>query len=219
MPNATHLYLIRHGQSEGNAEGRFGGHGTTPLSEYGRQQAERTAKVLAKEGIHAIYSSDLLRAVQTAEPLAQILNLPINMREAFRERNVGVLEGLTFDESKQAYPSDYYALINRNIHHVITEGESYRQLLKRITTELRNILREHQRQRVAIFSHTGAICFMTLHLLGAIHRNTRQTPWLITSNCGVNRFEIRGPRNVRVLALNDTRHLLQATGNDAFAAR
>lgn len=219
MPNATHLYLIRHGQSEGNAEGRFGGHGTTPLSEHGRQQAERTAKVLAKEGIHAIYSSDLLRAVQTAEPLAQILNLPINMREAFRERNVGVLEGLTFDESKQAYPSDYYALINRNIHHVITEGESYRQLLKRITTELRNILREHQRQRVAIFSHTGAICFMTLHLLGAIHRNTRQTPWLITSNCGVNRFEIRGPRNVRVLALNDTRHLLQATGNDAFAAR
>jgi 2,3-bisphosphoglycerate-dependent phosphoglycerate mutase len=219
MSNATHLYLIRHGQSAGNAEGRFGGHGPTPLSELGRQQAEKTARVLAKEGINAIYSSDLTRAVQTAEPLAKLLNLPIHKSEAFRERNVGVLQGLTFDESKLRFPDDYYALINRNIYHVITEGESYRQLLRRITTELRNILRNHNRQRIAVYSHTGAICFLTLHLLGAIHRGTKSTPWLITSNCGINRFEFRGPRNVRVLALNDTRHLVQITGNDAFAAR
>ena len=219
MPPATHLYLIRHGQSAGNAEGRFGGHGPTPLSELGQQQAEKTARVLAKEGISAIYSSDLTRAVQTAEPLARLLNLPIHTSPAFRERNVGVLEGLTFDESKQKFPQDYYALINRNIHHVITEGESYRHLLRRITSELRNILRNHNRERIAIFSHTGAICFVTLHLLGAIHRGTKTTPWLITSNCGINRFEFRGPRNIRVLALNDTRHLVQITGNDSFAAR
>jgi len=219
MSNATHLYLIRHGQSAGNAEGRFGGHGPTPLSELGQQQAEKTAKALAKEGVSVIYSSDLHRAVQTAEPLARLLNLPINKSDAFRERNVGVLEGLTFDESKEQFPRDYYALINRNVHHVITEGESYRHLLRRITTELRNILREHNRERIAIFSHTGAICFLTLHLLGAIHRGTKTTPWIITSNCGINRFEFRGHRNVRVLALNDTRHLVHITGNDAFAAR
>jgi broad specificity phosphatase PhoE len=219
MSNATHLYLIRHGQSAGNAEGRFGGHGPTPLSPLGREQAEKTARVLAREGINAIYSSDLLRAVQTAEPLAARLDLQVNKSEAFRERHVGVLEGLTFDESKERFPNDYYALISRNVHHVITEGESYRHLLRRITTELRNILRSHPRGRIAIFSHTGAICFMTLHLLGAIHRGTKTTPWIITSNCGINRFELRGPRNVRVLALNDTRHLVRVTGNDAFAAR
>jgi broad specificity phosphatase PhoE len=219
MSSATHLYLIRHGQSAGNAEGRFGGHGPTPLSKLGHEQAEKTAKVLAKEGINAIYTSDLLRAVQTAEPLANLLNLPIHKSSAFRERNVGVLEGLTFDESKAKFPRDYYALIDRSVHHVITEGESYRHLLRRVTTELRNILRNHQRERIAIFSHTGAICFVTLHLLGAIHRGTKTTPWIITSNCGINRFEIRGPRNVRVLALNDTRHLAAITGNDAFAAR
>lgn len=219
MPHPTRLYLIRHGQSAGNAEGRFGGHGPTPLSELGVQQAERTAQVLAKEGVDAIYTSDLIRAVQTAEPLAKLLNIPINTSEAFRERNVGVLQGLTFDESKQNYPQDYYALINRNINHVITDGESYRQLLRRITGELRNILRTHQHQRIAIFSHTGAICYLTLFLLGAIHRGTQTTPWIITSNCGINRFEFRGPRNVRLLALNDTRHLTQATGDDAFGAR
>ena len=219
MTPATHLYLIRHGQSAGNAEGRFGGHGPTPLSELGVQQADKTAKVMAKEGIDAIYSSDLLRAVQTATPLAELLGLRVRKSEAFRERHVGVLEGLTFDESKQAFPKDYYALVNRTVNHVITEGESYRQLLRRITAKLNEIMRLHSGERIAIFSHTGAICFLTLHLLGAIHRGTKQTPWIVTSNCGINRFELRSPRNVRVLAINDTRHLVRPTGNDAFAAR
>jgi len=219
MPAPTRLYLIRHGQSAGNAEGRFGGHGPTPLSELGLQQAEKTANVLAKEGLDVIYASDLYRAVQTAEPLARLLDIPVHTSDAFRERHVGVLEGLTFDESKQAYPKDYYALVNRSINHVISGGESYRHLLKRITTKLHDVIRTHQHQRIAIFTHTGAICFITLHLLGAIHRNTKQTPWLVTSNCGINRFELRGRRNVRVLALNDTRHLMHVTGNDAFAAR
>jgi probable phosphoglycerate mutase len=219
MAKPTRLYLIRHGQSAGNAEGRFGGHGPTPLSPLGVEQAEKTAKLLAKEGIDVIFSSDLLRAVQTAEPLGRLLDMPVNITEAFRERHVGVLEGLTFDESKTAFPTDYYALVNRNIHHVITEGESYRHLLKRSTAKLHEILREYPGGRIAIYSHTGAICFLTLHLLGAINRYTKQTPWLITSNCGINRFEIRGRRNIRVLALNDTRHLAKATGNDSFAAR
>ncbi len=219
MPSPTRLFLIRHGQSAGNAEGRFGGHGPTPLSDLGRRQSDRTARALSNEGINAIYSSDLLRAVQTAEPLAAALDLPINTSAAFRERHVGVLEGLTFDESKERFPRDYYALINRDIHHIITEGESYRQLLTRITDELDTIIQRHVGQKVAVYSHTGALCFLTLHLMGAIHRNTKTTPWIITSNCGINRFELRGPRNVRVMALNDTRHLLRITGNDAFAAR
>lgn len=215
----TRLYLIRHGQSAGNAEGRFGGHGPTPLSRLGRRQAELTARMLADERIDAIYCSDLERAVETARPLAKITGLELRKSAAFRERKVGVLEGLTFDESKKRFPKDYYALINRDIGHVITGGESYRQLLRRATRELRQVVSEHRSENVAIFSHTGAICFLTLYLIGAIHRNTKNTPWLVTSNCGINRFELRGMRNVRVLALNDTRHLTMATGNDAFAAR
>ena len=218
MP-VTKLYLVRHGQSAGNAEGRFGGHSPTPLSELGQEQAKITAKALAKERINAIYSSDLLRAVQTAEPLANKLDLPMIKTSAFRERNIGVLEGLTFNESKDQYPKDYYALINRSVHHVITEGESYRQLLKRATSTLWEVLNIHRGERVAVYSHTGAICFLTLHLMNAIHRNTKSTPWLVTSNCGINRFEVRGRRNIRVLALNDTRHLHQTTGNDSFAAK
>lgn len=219
MAQPTRLYLIRHGQSAGNAEGRFGGHGPTPLSELGQQQADVTARAMASEGISAIYSSDLLRAVQTAEALAKLVDLPVRTTPAFRERHVGVLEGLTFDESKAAHPKDYYALVNRNINHVISNGESYRHLLRRATSKLIEVIRAHPSERVAIFSHTGAICYLTLYLLGAINRHTKQTPWLITSNCGINRFEIRSRNNIRVLALNDTRHLAAITGNDSFAAR
>ena len=183
------------------------------------QQAEATARLLAKENVTAIYSSDLHRAVQTAEPLSKLAGVPVISTSAFRERNVGVLEGLTFDESKQTFPKDYYALVNRNVHHVITNGESYRHLLRRSTGELWEILRNHVGGRIAIFSHTGAICFLTLHLMGAIRRDTKQAPWIVTSNCGINRFEIRGRNNVRVLALNDTRHLSNVTGDDSFAAR
>ena len=215
----TRLFLVRHGQSNGNAEGRFGGHSPTPLSDLGRQQADLTAKTLFKERITAIYSSDLLRAVQTAEPLAKLTDLPIIATPAFRERKVGVLEGLTFDESKAAHPKDYFALVNRNIHHVITNGESYRQLLRRATKELHEILRTHHGENVVIFSHTGAICYLTLYLIGAINRQTKTTPWLVTSNCGINRFEIRSRNNIRVHAFNDTRHLQQITGNDSFGAR
>jgi broad specificity phosphatase PhoE len=219
MALKTTLYLVRHGQSAGNAEGRFGGHSATPLSELGRHQAEVTAKHLLKERITVIYSSDLNRAKQTAGFLAQLTGLPVKETDVFRERNIGVLEGLTFDEAEQEFPGDYRALVDRNIMHVITKGESYRQLVDRVAKAVDEILDKHKGGKIAVFAHTGTICFLTLHLLGALNADTVCTPWIVTSNCGINKFEFRGRDNLRVLSLNDTRHLSQVSGNDAFAAR
>lgn len=215
----TRLFLIRHGQSEKNAERRFGGHSATPLSPLGQKQALATAEALAKEEIDLIYSSDLPRAVQTAEPLSKLLGIEVQKKPAFRERNVGVLEGLTFEEAAQKYPEDYQALVSRNFTHVITNGESYVQLLQRVSKELEKILSENQGKNIAIFTHTGVICFTSLYLLGAINEKTTHTPWLLTSNCGICKFEFRGRKNIRLLAFNDTRHLEKITGNDAFAPK
>ncbi|MEZ5307302.1 MAG: histidine phosphatase family protein [Pyrinomonadaceae bacterium] len=214
---ATRLYLVRHGQSGGNVEGRFGGHSDTPLSGLGEKQAELTADVLSAKNIAAIYTSDLRRAVQTAEPLERRSGIKITRTSAFRERHVGVLEGLTFAESKEQYPTDYYALVNREVNHVITGGESYRQLLRRATSALKEVLYAHRGEQVVVYSHTGTICFLSLYLMGAIRKTTRFTPWIVTSNCGINLFEIRGSRNTRVLSINDTRHLSDITGNDSFS--
>ena len=219
MPIKTTLYLIRHGQSAGNAEGRFGGHSATPLSDLGQHQARVTAKSLLKEKITVIYSSDLQRARQTARALSDLNGLPVKETDVFRERNIGVLEGLTFDEAEKEFPGDYRALVDRNVAHIITKGESYRQLVDRVAKAVDEILEKHKGGRIAVFAHTGTICFLTLHLLGALNADTICTPWIVTSNCGINRFEFRGRNNLRVLSLNDTRHLSQISGNDAFAAR
>jgi broad specificity phosphatase PhoE len=205
---ATRVLLVRHGQSQGNAERRFGGHSPTPLSELGRRQAEAAARALAAEGVTAIYSSDLLRAVQTAEPLARATGLEIRRTAAFRERNVGLMEGLTFEEAAATYPEEYAALLRRDFEHVLAGGESYRQLLDRAASELDRAVEEQRGGAVAVFSHTGTICILVLHLMGALDAPNLRPVWISSANCGVTRFEIQHGGLIRVLRANDTRHLL-----------
>lgn len=207
MPEATHVLLIRHGQSEGNAERRFGGHTATPLSPRGRKQAHATAQALKDDSLTAIYSSDLARAVETAQPLAALTGLPINSTDAFRERSVGVMEGLTFEDAAQRHPDEYAALLRRDFEHVLSGGESYRQLLGRARDKLDAIIEQHKGGRIAVFSHTGTICIMALHLMGALDAPELKPVWISTANCGITRFELRSDGFVRVLAVNDTRHL------------
>lgn len=203
----TRVLLIRHGQSQGNAERRFGGHTATPLSELGRAQADATARALAAEGVTAIYSSDLPRAVQTAEPLALATGLSIEQTSAFRERSVGLMEGLTFEEAAADHPEEYAALLRRDFERVLAGGESYRQLLDRAASRLDRAIKENTGGTVAVFSHTGTICILILHLLGALDAPELKPVWISTSNCGVTRFAIQHGDLTRVLNANDTRHL------------
>jgi broad specificity phosphatase PhoE len=205
--DTTRVLLIRHGQSEGNAAGRFGGHTATPLSPRGRKQAEATAQALHAENITAIYSSDLSRAVETAMPLARLTGLDVEQTDAFRERGVGVMEGLTFEEAAALHPEQYAALIRRDFDHVILGGESYRQMLERASSQLDRAIAGHAGGRICVFSHTGTICILALHLMGALDAPQLRPVWVATANCGITRFELRTDGFVRVLAINDTRHL------------
>jgi broad specificity phosphatase PhoE len=207
MPHATNVLLIRHGQSRGNAERRFGGHTATPLSARGRNQAQATARILKSESVTVIYSSDLARAMETAQPLAKLTGLPVNGTNAFRERSVGVMEGLTFEDAAQQHPEQYAALLRRDFEHVLTGGESYRQLLDRAREKLDEIIEENRGGKIAVFSHTGTICILALHLMGALDAPELKPVWISSANCGIARFELRNDGFVRVLSLNDTNHL------------
>ena len=207
MPHATNVLLIRHGQSRGNAERRFGGHTATPLSSRGRNQAHATALTLKSEGITAIYSSDLARAMDTAQPLARLTGLHVNGTSAFRERDVGVMEGLTFEDAAQQHPEQYAALLRRDFEYVLSGGESYRQLLDRARLKLDEIIEENRGGRIAVFSHTGTICILALHLMGALDSPELKPVWISSANCGITRFELRDDGFVRVLCVNDTSHL------------
>lgn len=207
MSEVTRILLVRHGESRGNAERRFGGHTPTPLSELGHAQAEATARALADENVTAIYSSDILRAVQTAEPLARETGLRVEQTEAFRERSVGLMEGLTFEAAAAAHPEEYAALLRRDFERVLAGGESYRQMLDRASARLDLAIEQNRGGNVAVFSHTGTICILVLHLLGALDAPDLKPVWLSSSNCGVTRFAIQRGGLTRLLNANDTRHL------------
>lgn len=207
MSSTTHVVLIRHGQSLGNAEGRFGGHTDTPLSPRGRKQAKATARALANEKFDAIYSSDLPRAIETASPLANRVGVQLQTTDALRERSVGVMEGLTFEEAAEQHPEQYQALLRRDFEHVLLGGESYRQMLDRASRKLDEAIAQYPGGRIVMFTHTGTICILILHLLGALDAPDLKPVWIATSNCGIARFDLRSDNFVRVLAINDTRHL------------
>jgi probable phosphoglycerate mutase len=208
MSSTTHVVIIRHGQSQGNAEGRFGGHTDTPLSPRGRKQAAATAKSLGSERFDAIYSSDLPRAIATATPLAKLTGASLETTDALRERSVGVMEGLTFEEAAEQHPEQYQALLRRDFEHVLLGGESYRQTLDRASRKLDEAIAQHKGGRIALFAHTGTICILILHLMGALDAPELKPVWIATANCGIARFDLRDDGFVRVLALNDTRHLI-----------
>ncbi len=207
MSLTTHVVIIRHGQSQGNAEGRFGGHTDTPLSPRGRKQAQATAKALASEKFSAIYSSDLPRAIETASPLAKLVGVRLETTDALRERSVGVMEGLTFEEAAEQHPEQYLALLRRDFEHVLAGGESYLQTLDRASRQLDEAIEQHKGGRIALFAHTGTICILILHLMGALDAPELKPVWIATANCGIARFDLRDDGFVRVLTINDTRHL------------
>jgi broad specificity phosphatase PhoE len=208
MSSTTHVVIIRHGQSQGNAEGRFGGHTDTPLSPRGRRQAQATAKALGAEKFDAIYSSDLPRAIETASPLAKLTGVPLETTDALRERSVGVMEGLTFEEAAEQHPEQYQALLRRDFEHVLLGGESYRQTLDRASRQLDEAIEQHRGGRIVLFAHTGTICILILHLMGALDAPDLKPVWIATANCGIARFDLRDDGFVRVLCINDTRHLV-----------
>jgi broad specificity phosphatase PhoE len=91
----TRLLLVRHGETDWNADGRLQGQTDRPLSEFGRQQARRLADELAAEDLEAIYSSDLARARETAEIVGARVGLPVMLDRGLREKDWGTWEGLT----------------------------------------------------------------------------------------------------------------------------
>jgi probable phosphoglycerate mutase len=101
--DTTRLLLVRHGQSTWNAEGRWQGHSDPPLSRLGERQARTGAATVADLGITAVFSSDLLRARQTAELLAPP-SFAVVVEPMLKERNVGEWEGLTRDEIDARFP-------------------------------------------------------------------------------------------------------------------
>src|SRR5438309_4580604 len=136
----TTLLLVRHGETDWNAERRWQGHADVPLNERGREQAQRLADSLPVDAVDAIYASDLARARETAEILGARLGRPVVVDPDLREIDVGSREGLTGEEVGDR-PWD---------------GEAHENHGDRILRAVRTIAERHPGQRVAVVSHGGS---------------------------------------------------------------
>lgn len=157
----TSLWLIRHGETDWNAAGRFQGHTDVPLNAVGRSQAALLAERLLGDHLRrpfaAILSSDLSRAAQTAQTVGARLGLPVEQRPGLRERHYGVLSALTPAEMELRYPESFERWRARDPDYVVPEGESLRQFSARVLGELEAIAQLHRSQQVLIVAHGGVL--------------------------------------------------------------
>ena len=153
----TRFCLVRHGETDWNAQGRIQGNLDLPLNSNGIAQARAAARGLVDAGIELIYSSDLARARQTAEAAAQHTGLPLIFCVELRERRYGIFEGLTYDEVKRRFPDVYTRYRSRDSAYAIPDGESLQQLAARAESALRRIARDHPGQTVLVVTHGGVL--------------------------------------------------------------
>ncbi len=137
----TDLLLVRHGETDWNAEGRLQGHTDRPLSNYGREQARRLADEIGGEQFDAVYASDLTRARETAEIVAERLRLPVGLDPDLREKDWGNWEGLTSTER----------------FGVELVGESTEQHQERMLGALGRIAAKHPYGRILVVTHGGSM--------------------------------------------------------------
>jgi probable phosphoglycerate mutase len=168
----TTILLARHGETDWNRDLRVQGHSDTPLNETGRAQARELARSLAAEPIHAIYASDLARARETAEIVAEARKLEVSSEPGLRERSFGSWEGLTRQEIDDRFGA-------RSTH----DGESDEAVRVRMLAAVHRIVASHPAEVVLVVSHGGALNSIWHHASG-----DRLERW---PNCAVYRLAFR----------------------------
>ena len=203
----TRLCLVRHGETEWNAEGRVQGQTDIPLSAVGLSQAHAAAEVLCRHDFTAIYSSDLMRVRQTAEPAVRRFALPLLLDPALRERHYGIFERLLYTEVRTRFPEHYARFQSKDPDYDFETGESLRAFNERSLAVVSEIAARHRGEQVLVFTHGG--------VLDMVYRYARALGFdaprdFGIPNCGVNWVEISA-RGWDVQCWADVGHLSART--------
>jgi alpha-ribazole phosphatase/probable phosphoglycerate mutase len=145
----TTILLVRHGETDWNVDRRVQGHSDTPLNDTGRAQASALGRELAEEEIDAVYSSDLVRAHETARLVADPRRLAVTAIRDLRERHFGTWEGLTDEEIFTRFPEAREGPFG--------DGETREEMTERVLAALHRIAETHPDSRVLVVSHGGPL--------------------------------------------------------------
>jgi alpha-ribazole phosphatase len=183
MPRAL---FIRHAETE--MAGRFCGHSDPDLNARGRAQLNPLAQLLSAERIESVYSSDLRRAVSTAEAIAVWRGLPLALRPALREIDFGQWEGRSWDEIEQSDPEYARTWMAGYPQIPAPEGETFQAFEKRVLDEV-NYLLGCNSEPMAVVTHAGVLRVVLRHLCGCSEPESRQQT---EPYCCIVRYEGRG---------------------------
>ncbi|GAB4437888.1 MAG: alpha-ribazole phosphatase [Anaerolineae bacterium] len=196
------LLLIRHGETDWNAQGRYQGQTDIPLNAVGWQQAQALAQRLAREPLTAIYASDLRRAGQTATVIAEPHQLPVRHDPRLREMRFGVFEGLTYAEIAARYP-EALAAWQQNRDTPPPGGEALAAFSARVRDFFDAVIAAHDDAAVLVVAHGGALRDMICRALD-IPADRRWN--LAMDNASLSELHLYEGGAV-LYRLNDTAHL------------
>ncbi|GMU06633.1 histidine phosphatase family protein [Corallococcus caeni] len=199
----TEFILLRHGETEWNAQGRLQGHLNSSLSREGLRQADALAARLTTLPFQALYSSDLDRAAQTAARIAARTGHDVQRDARLRERGLGILEGLTRAEAGQRHPDVFSAYAEGHADYVVPEGESASQRLRLALHCLEDLGARHVEARVVVVTHGGVLSALLRHCLGIPPAAPRAFAVL---NAGWNQFDLHAG-GLRLVTWGDVSHL------------
>ena len=161
----TQVIIIRHGQTHWNLKLIRQGHLDSPLTEKGIAQAKALGERLMRESFTTLYSSDLGRAVQTAQMIAQVTGHKIVTDARLRERHLGIFQGLNGDELREKYPEEYRLHRTVGATYVIPGGESVQQQVARNVDYLVEIAEKHSGETIVVVTHGGVLSGFFRHAL------------------------------------------------------
>ncbi len=160
------LYLVRHGETNWNAVGKFQGHSDVPLSEVGRRQATRLAQYLKNIKIDVVLASDLKRALETAQIISGKPADEIITDHNLREINFGHWEGLTYDEINASYGEILQKWRKEPLNTRIPGGEVFSEVAERTTAAVQKIIDQYPNKNVLVVSHGAAIRAIICSIMG-----------------------------------------------------
>ncbi len=155
---ATRLCLVRHGETDWNAERRLQGHVDIPLNARGLAQAASTARGLGEARFAAVYCSDLARARQTADAILEGRDTRTTLQPELRERHFGIFQGRTYDEAAAALPDDFRRFRSGEADYAFPGGgESLATFARRVEAALTAIAQRHAGEDVLVVTHGGVL--------------------------------------------------------------
>lgn len=203
------FYLLRHGQTRWNIEGKIQGKTDIPLNEAGLSQAGFLAAAMEGCGAKALYSSPLLRARQTAEEVAEKTGLTVRVLPELQEVDFGLWEGNNWAFIGQNYPEDYKKWEINPAGTTPTGGEDRRSCQERIRNAVEQVIKESAGGDVIIVAHGGILVYIISYLL----RNQSEKREIIVKNASISVIHYNEITGLGFLSvLNDTTHLPEARG-------